>query len=58
MVGCGGPTEYIDTSIGAVDVYYGGRNAKHYLPSEVIDAINEIYEEDYNTILWSKCRGK
>lgn len=47
MVACGGPNIYIDTSTHNVELYWYNERAASWIPSEVCDEINELFEEEY-----------
>lgn len=48
MVTYGGPNIYIDTFSGKVELYWWSEYADYSLRSDVIDLINEYFEELYN----------
>lgn len=48
MVACGGPNIYIDTRAGEVQLYWWTDKATAWIPREVCDAIDEVWEELYN----------
>lgn len=48
MVTCGGPNIYINTNSGAVELYWGGDSARCYLMPDLVDAINDVFEDQYN----------
>ena len=48
MVACGGPNIYIDTMAREVQLYWWSTSAKAWIPSEVCDAIDEVWSEIYN----------
>lgn len=48
MVACGGPNIYINTWDRCVELYWWGNDAKAWLPSEICDAIDEVFEEFFN----------
>lgn len=47
-VALGGPNVYINTREGEVQGYWGSDRASAWLPSEVCEEINAIFEELYN----------
>lgn len=47
---CGGPNIYVDTNDNAVKLYWGGTRAAWCVSHETSDAIDDIFEEDYNCI--------
>ena len=44
----GGPNIYINTRTGYVEGYWGTDKAEAWIPSEVCDEINAIFEDQYN----------
>ena len=44
----GGPSVYIDTDKGAVVLNWGGTHSEYYLSSNVVQAVDEIFEEYYD----------
>ena len=44
----GGPNIYVNTRTGYVEGYWGRDEAEAWIPSEVCDEINSIFEEIYN----------
>lgn len=44
----GGPNIYINTRTGYVEGYWGTDKAEAWIPSEVCEEINAIFEEQYN----------
>ena len=44
----GGPNIYVNTRTGYVEGYWGTDKAEAWIPSEVCDEINAIFEEQYN----------
>lgn len=46
----GGPNIYINTRTGYVEGYWGTDKAEAWIPSEVCNEINEIFEELYNAV--------
>lgn len=44
----GGPNIYINTRTGYVEGYWGTDKAEAWIPSEVCDEINTIFEDYYN----------
>ena len=47
-VALGGPNIYVNTRTGYVEGYWGTDKAEAWIPSEVCDEINAIFEEQYN----------
>lgn len=47
-VALGGPNIYVDTRRGYVEGFWGCDHWESWIPSEVCDEINEIFEEQYN----------
>lgn len=45
----GGPNIYIDTRAGEVVGHWGADTARAWVPSEICDEINEIFEEIYRS---------
>ncbi len=50
MVACGGPNIYIDTTSGCVELYWWGEDAKAAMSSNLINAIDAVWEEYYNCL--------
>lgn len=50
MVACGGPNIYIDTNSGCVELYWWGEDAKASMSSDLINAIDAIWEEYFNCL--------
>ena len=48
MVACGGPNIYIDTGNGAVIGAWGGDREKIYLDNNIINEINNYFEDYYD----------
>ena len=48
MVACGGPNIYIDTLEKAVMLYWWGERASYPIDYDVIEDIDNIWEENYN----------
>ena len=48
MIACGGPNIYIDTNSGNVELYWWGEDAKASMSSDLIEAIDAIWEEYFN----------
>lgn len=48
MVTCGGPNIYVDTGYGCVKGFWGTDTYERWVPSEICDEINGIFEELYN----------
>ena len=48
MVACGGPNIYINTRSGDVELYWWTESARYAMTRDVIDAIDELFEELYN----------
>lgn len=48
MVACGGPNIYINTNSGKVEGYWWTDRADAWIPSEICDEINSVWEEYYN----------
>ena len=46
----GGPNIYINTRTGYVEGYWGTDKAEAWIPSEVCDEINAIFEEQYDAV--------
>ena len=46
-VACGGPNVYVDTGSGDVELYWGGTTARRAMTRDVINAIDEHFEELY-----------
>lgn len=44
----GGPSVYIDTDKGAVVLNWGSSHSEYYLSGNVVNAIDNIFEEQYN----------
>lgn len=44
----GGPNIYVNTRTGYVEGYWGTDKAEAWIPSEVCDEINAIFEEQYD----------
>lgn len=44
----GGPTVWIDTYTGAVELRWANEKASYFLLSDTIDAVNNYFEEYYN----------
>lgn len=44
----GGPTVWIDTCTGTIELRWANESATYYLDGEIIEAIDEIWEEYYN----------
>ena len=44
----GGPTVWVDTHTQTVELRWGGEESRCYLDGEIIDAINDYFEEVYN----------
>jgi hypothetical protein len=49
LVAFGGPNIWIDTETGFIEVYWGNDIAKRAIPSNIQEAINELFEENYNS---------
>lgn len=49
-VGFGGPSIYIDTGTGNVELYWWGHRASYALKSDTLDAVNDWAEEYYNCL--------
>lgn len=47
MVACGGPNIYVDTMTRNVELYWWTESAKYSLSMDVVNAINEYFEEYY-----------
>lgn len=45
----GGPTVWIDTYTKSVELRWANESASYYLPSELVDEIDSIWEEYYNS---------
>lgn len=45
----GGPTVWIDTYTACVELRWGSDYASHYLLSDTVNAIDEYFEEYYNS---------
>jgi len=54
-VTCGGPGCYIDTATNRVETYWGASEGFYGLPSEVVDRIDEFYEQEYRDLM--ACKG-
>ncbi len=50
MIACGGPNIYIDTNSKCVELYWWGEDAKASMSSDLIAAIDAIWEEYYNCL--------
>ena len=50
MIACGGPNVYVDTRRKEVFLAWGGDYADAYLPTEVCDEIDQIWEESYQCL--------
>lgn len=50
MVTCGSPNIYINTWDKQVELYWWTDEGKAYIPSYLNDAINDIFEDYYNTL--------
>ena len=48
-VALGGPTVWIDTYSRSVELRWGNEEASYYLTSDIIDEINDYWEEYYNS---------
>ena len=48
MIACGGPNIYINTWDKQVELYWWSESGKAYLDNDLCNAINEIFEEQYN----------
>lgn len=46
----GGPTIWIDTASGTVELRWGGESASYFLDYDVIDEINDYFEEIFNNM--------
>ena len=44
----GGPTVWIDTDARCVELRWANEEASYYLNSDIVDAIDEYFEEYYN----------
>ena len=44
----GGPTVWIDTHAGTVELRWGREESRYYLDGDIIDAVNDYFEEFYN----------
>lgn len=49
-VALGGPNVYVDTRRGEVEGYWGTEHEAAWIPSEICDEINCIFEECYNCL--------
>lgn len=49
MITCGGPNIYINTNSKRVDLYWWGDSAYAALSDRAVDAIDEYFEDEYNT---------
>ena len=47
-VALGGPTVWIDTYTGTVEIRWANESASYYLDYDIIDEINDYFEEFYN----------
>ena len=45
----GGPTVWIDTYTGSVELRWANEKSSYYLLSDTIDAVNDYFEEYYNS---------
>lgn len=45
----GGPTVWIDTYSGTVELRWANEKASYYLDNDIIDAVNDYFEEYYNS---------
>ena len=45
MIACGGPNIYINTNSGDVELYWWNESARYPMSSDVVNAIDSIYEE-------------
>lgn len=50
LVAYGGPSIYINTISGAIELYWWTDSAKYFMRSDVIDAVNDWAEEYFNMI--------
>jgi hypothetical protein len=48
MIACGGPNVYINTKTASVELFWWNEKASYPLAYDVVDAINNYWEEDYN----------
>jgi hypothetical protein len=44
----GGPTVWIDTHTGTIELRWANENATYYLDNDIVNDIDEIWEEYYN----------
>lgn len=44
----GGPTVWIDTYRGSVELRWANEESRYFLTSDVIDAVNDYFEDYYN----------
>lgn len=44
----GGPTVWIDTYSGSIELRWANEESRYYLTSDIIDEINDYWEEIYN----------
>lgn len=47
MIACGGPTVYIDSKTGSVDLFWGSEEAHYYLSPSCRDDINGYFSERF-----------
>lgn len=48
MIACGGPNIFIDTNTGSIRLSWWSERAEFMLDLDVVDAINDYWEEYYN----------
>jgi hypothetical protein len=48
MIVCGGPNVYINTNTASVELFWWNEKASYPLDYDVVDAINNYWEEYYN----------
>lgn len=48
FVTLGGPTVWIDTYSGCVELRWANEKASYYLNNDIIDAVNDYFEEYYD----------
>lgn len=46
----GGPTVWIDTYTGSVELRWANEKASYFLLSDTVDAVNDYFEEYYNSM--------
>lgn len=51
MLACGGPNIYLDTEEGALIGAWGSDREKLYLDSDIIEEINNYFEDYYNNFI-------